>query len=510
MALKSIWNITAVDAASIPVKSIATAAKQLEDNLSSLKNTTVKVNLAMGKAAEKAKGFTASLNATAVASMRMGRTLSLYVAGPLIALGGLAIKTASDFEKIQRSAEIVSGSVEGTAKMFDTLYEAAQKMPFAYKDIITSSRNLLVAGVIPKEIPHMMQMLADLAGAFGDKLSTVADILTHVEAVGRLNTNTARRFAKEGINLAAAYKKVYHVDTMKNATAWFEMAARAGIVTSKVVVQLLDSMTKKGGPAYLGAAKMSKTLSGAITILRSNIVVLLKNIGDWIDKSNDLRLMVASLADTVFHATTWLVEFAKTHKTLMRIAVDLGVALATLASGLLILGGVLKVVGVVVKLYTVLTKAWAAAQIILDVALAPEILVLLALAAAVYVVYKAVKKLQSVWGKGSKEEQKRVLIHKQQVEFVKEHIPELHTFRTPGMRFSPISPISFLPVPTETTSPITSNLMTTLTPHFGVARARSDVNINLRGETGAVKSVHTVHSMIHPGFNLGVNMEEAQ
>src|SRR6056297_891728 len=94
-------------------------------------------NIGRAKATLKGFGDTAT---------SLGTGLSSTVTLPLVGLGGVALKTASDFEQLEVRLKTLTGSAEAGAEQFQRLQQFSAGTPFQLQDLVKANNTLLGFG----------------------------------------------------------------------------------------------------------------------------------------------------------------------------------------------------------------------------------------------------------------------------------------------------------------------------------------------------------------------------
>src|SRR5690606_12674632 len=85
----------------------------------------------------------------------------------------------------------------------DDMYAFALKTPFAYPDLLESSRNLIAFGVAAENTFPIMQAIGDAVAAVGGgnaEMKNMADIFGQIQAQGRITAMEVNRLSQYGIN----------------------------------------------------------------------------------------------------------------------------------------------------------------------------------------------------------------------------------------------------------------------------------------------------------------------
>ena len=98
---------------------------------------------------------------------KFGRTLTLGVSLPLIAVGGAALKVAADFEQTEIAMRTMIGSTKESIKLLEELEKFAKATPFQFPDLLMATRRLIAFGFSAKQVIPALTIIGDSAAAFG-------------------------------------------------------------------------------------------------------------------------------------------------------------------------------------------------------------------------------------------------------------------------------------------------------------------------------------------------------
>lgn len=142
-----------------------------------------------------------------------------YAAGILAAVGAYKVFNAGknlltdmftrgvDFHAFTQASEVAFTTFLGdaqTAKQYmDDMYAFALKTPFAYPDLLESSRNLIAFGVQAENTFPIMQAIGDAVAGIGGgnaEMQNMADIFGQIQSQGRLTMMEVNRLSQYGVN----------------------------------------------------------------------------------------------------------------------------------------------------------------------------------------------------------------------------------------------------------------------------------------------------------------------
>jgi phage tail tape-measure protein len=147
----------------------------------------------INKARYQLKSFSQDLNG-------LGRKLSVSVTAPLTLLGGRAIKTAAEFEDLRTSFEVLTGSAEEGAKVFERLRAFAASTPFETAQLAKATKTMLSFGFTTDDSADTLRMLGDVAMGNGQKLDTLTLAFSRIVSNGKAMGQEINMMIDQGFN----------------------------------------------------------------------------------------------------------------------------------------------------------------------------------------------------------------------------------------------------------------------------------------------------------------------
>ncbi len=267
---KAVENLQkAVDAARTKLQGADTdaqkllAAKQLSGLETQLANAEAKAQALKNQlsAANLIKFGTLATN-FGKSMKRMGRTMSLYVSGPLMALGGKAYKTALDFESATVSMQKTIDETDTTKyadieAAFKSLSETA---PVGYTELMELAGQAGALGVSADEVVEFVKSVAMISETADDlDASTGADVLArflNVTDQGSFEniTRTASAVTALGNNLATTEGELMAMAQRMASTG--ELAG----MSNEAILALAAGFTSVGINAEAGGSAAGKLM----------------------------------------------------------------------------------------------------------------------------------------------------------------------------------------------------------------------------------------------------------
>lgn len=207
---------------------------------------------------------------------------SLAGAGKLAAVGfgaltaalAGAVNEAAKFETITTQFETLTGSAEQATKTVKELQDFTAKTPFQFESVSTAARQLLSFGVSVDNVGEKLQAIGDVSSASGKDISELSVIFGQIRAQGKLTGERLNQLVEAAVPIGPALAK-----TMGVAEKSIRSLVSKGEVDFATFEKAFISLSQKGGFAFEGMIKQSKTLSGLISTVKDNVSLFAADIG---------------------------------------------------------------------------------------------------------------------------------------------------------------------------------------------------------------------------------------
>ena len=242
-------------------------------------------NIGRAKATLKGFGDTAT---------SLGTGLSTAVTLPLIGLGGVALKTASDFEQLEVRLKTLTGSAEAGAEQFQRLQQFSAGTPFQLQDLVKANNTLLGFGLSADEAFTSLQQLGDVSSATGADLQSIAIAFGQSSAEGKLFTRDIRQFINQGVPAVDLL-----ANSMGVARSEVFTLAEQGKISFQILQEAIAQSTQEGGK-FAGATKaQSQTIAGLFSTLKDNVALALGELGNEIARVFNLDKLIPELTSKI-------------------------------------------------------------------------------------------------------------------------------------------------------------------------------------------------------------------
>ena len=248
------------------------------------------LNQSLGRAESRLKKFSGNLRKT-------GRALTTRLTLPLAAVGTMAVKQAANFEKLQTTLNVLTGSAEDGAKAFERLVQFSAKTPFQLGDLVKVNNTLMGFGLTTDKAFNSLSMLGDVAGIVGGDLQSIAIAFGQAAAEGRVMTRDLRQFINNGVPILQVLSEEMGVAE----GAIMDMASE-GKITFELLDRAFRSATAEGGKFEGGMVTLSGTLNGLFSTLKDNVNIALAELGQEIATALNLKEGIPALSKGIGEA----------------------------------------------------------------------------------------------------------------------------------------------------------------------------------------------------------------
>ena len=244
-------------------------------------------NSAIGVSSNKLKSFGNQMTKT-------GRMLSTRLSLPLAALGGLAVKQAANFERLQTTLNTLTGSAEAGAEAFERLVQFSAKTPFQLDELVKVNNTLMGFGLNADQAFNSLSMLGDIAGIVGGDLQSIGIAFGQAAAEGRVMTRDLRQFINNGVPILDIL-----AESMGVARGEIMDMASEGKITFDILNNAFRNATSEGGKFEGGMNTLSTTLNGLFSTLKDNVNIALAELGQEIADVLNLKEGIPALSNRI-------------------------------------------------------------------------------------------------------------------------------------------------------------------------------------------------------------------
>lgn len=258
-----------------------------ENELKRLEKEAEEANSKLTKLAEVGSKMEATGDKIAGA----GKAIMPVSAG-VAALGGVAVKSAADFDASMSKVAAVSGA---TGEEFDALREKAREMgaktKFSASEAAEAMNYMAMAGWKTEDMLSGIEGVMSLAAASGEDLATTSDIVTDALTAFGMTAKDSGHFAD--ILAAASSNANTNVSMMGETFKYAAPIAGALGYTAEDTAQAIGLMANAG----IKSSQAGTSLRSIMTNLSKDFKISGKNIGDVTIKTKNADGTMRSLND---------------------------------------------------------------------------------------------------------------------------------------------------------------------------------------------------------------------
>ncbi|BAQ92605.1 phage-related protein-like protein [uncultured Mediterranean phage uvMED] len=297
-----------------------------------------KLNRALNTASGKLKSFGTRVSG-------VGKSLSTRLTLPLAIAGGMALKSAANFEKLKTQLNVLTGSADAGAKAFERLVKFSAGTPFQLDELVKANNTLMGFGVSAEDAFNHLQNIGDIAAVSGGDLQGISVAFGQVAAAGRLMGQDLLQLINNGVPI---------IDMLSNsmgvAKSEIKDMVSEGAVTFPVLIKAFKDATGEGGKFNGGMQTLSQTISGVFSTLKDNLNIAFAELGNEIFKAFDLKNVAQNFIKFIQNVTA---KFKQLEPRTKKIGLALTGFAAILPPLLIVLGTLSTGIGVVSSSFSV-------------------------------------------------------------------------------------------------------------------------------------------------------------
>jgi tape measure domain-containing protein len=229
---------------------------------------------------------------------KVGKQITMQFTAPLVAAGGIAVRQAAKFERLQTTLNTLTGSAEAGAEAFEKLVKFSAKTPFQLDELVKVNNTLMGFGLSTNDAFNSLSMLGDIAGIVGGDLQSIGVAFGQAAAEGRVMTRDLRQFINNGVPILDILSK-----SMGVARGEIMDMASEGKITFDILNNAFINATSEGGKFAGGMETLSKTINGLFSTLKDNVNIALAELGQEIVEILDLKNGIPKLTREIRQST---------------------------------------------------------------------------------------------------------------------------------------------------------------------------------------------------------------
>lgn len=261
----------------------------------------------------------------------IGKRLSTRLTLPIGLAGAAAVKSASDFEKLQTSLNVLTGGAEQGAKAFERLVKFSAKTPFQLGDLAAVNNQLIGFGMSTDDAFNSLKLLGDVSAVAGADLTRVAVAFGQSAAAGRVMQQDINQFINNGIPIY----KILNGVTGASVDQLRKMGSE-GKITFDLLKQGFIKATSEGGQFENGMEKLSQTFAGQFSTLKDNLNIALAKFG---------KILLPILKNLLADLTSLIQRFAQLSPKIKESILKFAGLAAILPPLLIVIGSIATAIG---------------------------------------------------------------------------------------------------------------------------------------------------------------------
>ena len=282
-----------------------------------------KLNRSLTSASSRLKSFGSQISG-------IGKKLSTRLTIPLGVAGGIALKSAANFERLKTQLNVLTGSAEEGSKAFERLVKFSAGTPFQLNELVKANNTLMGFGVSAEDAFKHLQMIGDISAVSGGDLQGISVAFGQVAAAGRLMGQDLLQLINNGVPIIDMLSK-----SMGVAKSEIKELVSEGAVTFPVLVKAFTEATSEGGKFEGGMAQLSQTISGVTSTVQDNLSIAFSELGKEIFKAFNVKELAKDFINFIKNLVDRFKELdSQTKKIIIVIA-----GIATVAGPVLIVIG---------------------------------------------------------------------------------------------------------------------------------------------------------------------------
>jgi tape measure domain-containing protein len=265
----------------------------------------------------------------------LGNRITQGISLPFLAAGGAAVKMSADMEQAEVALTTLTGSTEKARKQIEAIKQMAAQSPFAFPELVDSTRKMLAYGFSIEQTIPMLKTLGDATSALGlgkEGIDRVVVALGQMKAKSVVSAEEMKQLTEAGIGAWDYLAKSIGVSTAE-AMKMAEKRMIDGATGIKAILEVVANDPKFKD----GMLKQSQTLAGIWSNFKDQFGFTLTDIGNQIVKSLDLKDRLNGLITTLKNLSDW---FANLNPEVRSFAVNVALITAALGPLLIIIGKV--------------------------------------------------------------------------------------------------------------------------------------------------------------------------
>jgi hypothetical protein len=249
----------------------------------------------------------------------LGRTAAgMFTVGSAMGFVKQAVSVRGEIEMMEKSFEVLTGSIEKSNKMLYELKNIAVKSPLELSDISKAAQTLMSFNIDAEKVIPTIKQLSDISMGEAGKFNSLALAFAQMSSTGKLMGQDLMQMINAGFNPLneISQKTGKSISVLKD-----EMTK--GAISSEMVADAFRSATAEGGKFYGMTEKQAEGLAGLQASMSDALTTMMNKIG----KSSQ-----GTISEGLKLATTLVENYEKVGREIVALIGTYGVYKAALMS----------------------------------------------------------------------------------------------------------------------------------------------------------------------------------
>lgn len=217
----------------------------------------------------------ATRDSTAASSSAISSLKGLAAAYLSVQTVAKSLKLASQIEDATIAFEVLTGSAEDGALLFQQIRDFSAKSPITFSGAAEASKTMLSFGVAVQDVQKNLQMLSDVTGGNNERFKSLSLAFSQMSATGRLMGQDLLQMINAGFNPLQQISK-----TTGESLVELKKRMEDGGISADEVRQAFEAATAEGGMFHGMTDRLAETVSGKMNIALSDMEKKLSEVGE--------------------------------------------------------------------------------------------------------------------------------------------------------------------------------------------------------------------------------------
>jgi tape measure domain-containing protein len=185
------------------------------------------------------------------------------------------LQLAANMEQTEAAFTTLLKDQTKAAALLQDLQKFAASTPFQFNELADASKKLLAFGSSASQVEGELRAIGDIASGIGAPIGEIAEIYGKARVQGRLFAEDINQLTGRGIPIIQELAKQFGV-----ADQEVKQLVQDGAISFDNLEAAFKSLTSEGGKFAGGMARQSRTLNGAFSTLKDNLIAAFRPFGE--------------------------------------------------------------------------------------------------------------------------------------------------------------------------------------------------------------------------------------